>query len=186
MSNTYIRPTLKDGDVCLRPAVTADAEARLAVGNHAEIHHMYGGVEGEVKPITREQAERWTTRQIEHPYAWVIDIKSTLSGTLRLHSLDKHDRRATLAIGLLRVADLGQGYGTRALRLLVAEAFDGLKLHRLSLRVLSYNARAIAAYQKVGFQIEGRERQSALVGDVWHDDVVMGLLADEYIMAAAT
>ena len=180
MTDDYKRPTLTDGDVTLRVATPQDVEARLAAGTHAEIQHMYGRPHGPVEPLTRDKAERWVTRHMEHPFAWVIDIKGQLAGAVHLHSTDTRDRRATLAIGLLRVSDLGQGYGTRALRLLVVEAFDGLKLHRLSLRVLSYNARAIAAYQKVGFQIEGRERESALVGDVWHDDVMMGLLAPEW------
>jgi RimJ/RimL family protein N-acetyltransferase len=165
-------------------ATPQDVGPRFEAGNHAEIQHMYGGVAGEVTPLTRDQAERWVTRHLEHPYAWVIDINGVMSGALHLHSTDVKDRRATLAVGLLHVKDLGQGYGTRAMRLLIAEAFGALNLHRLSLRVLSYNARAIAAYQKLGFQIEGRERQSARVGDTWHDDVMMGLLAPEWRAAA--
>ena len=54
-------------------------------------------------------------------------------------------------------------------------------LHRISLRVLEYNARAIAAYRKVGFVEEGLLRESCKVGDEWHNDVMMGLLAQEFI-----
>jgi RimJ/RimL family protein N-acetyltransferase len=66
------------------------------------------------------------------------------------------------------------------MHLLLGEAFGPLDLHRVSLRVLAYNARALAAYKKVGFTEEGRERQSAKVGDRFHDDVMMGMLAHEY------
>ena len=59
MSDTYTRPTLTDGDVSLRVAVPEDTQARFEAGNHAEIQHMYGKVEGEVPPMTRQKAERW-------------------------------------------------------------------------------------------------------------------------------
>ena len=176
---TYVAPTLTDGNVVLRRARPEDVEARIAAGNHGEIQHMYGAPNEGDQPVPKEQAQRWVRYHIDSAHSWFIDIKGQLGGVIFLHSFSPTDRRATLAMGLLRVSDLGQGYGTRALRLLVAEAFGGLHLHRLSLRVLSYNARAIAAYQKVGFQIEGVERQSARVGDVWHDDVMMGLLATD-------
>ena len=55
-----------------------------------------------------------------------------------------------------------------------------MNLHRISLRVLHFNARAITAYQKLGFVIEGRERHSARIGMEWHDDMIMGLLKPEF------
>ena len=62
-------------------------------------------------------------------------------------------------------------------------AFDVLKLHRISVRVLEYNARAIRTYKKCGFVVEGRERQSALVDGTWYDDVIMGILDGEFASA---
>jgi RimJ/RimL family protein N-acetyltransferase len=48
-------------------------------------------------------------------------------------------------------------------------------------RVVDYNLRAIRAYQKCGFVIEGREREAAFVDAVWHDDVMMAILDREYL-----
>ena len=53
------------------------------------------------------------------------------------------------------------------------------------MRVLDFNSRAIAAYEKVGFVIEGRERQAARVGDDWHDDIIMGLIAEDFRLSRA-
>jgi RimJ/RimL family protein N-acetyltransferase len=83
------------------------------------------------------------------------------------------------AIGIADAALLGQGLGSEAIQLAVAHAFGPMGLHRLSLRVLAFNGRAIRAYQKCGFRVEGRERESALIDDVWHDDLIMGLLAED-------
>jgi hypothetical protein len=59
-------------------------------------------------------------------------------------------------------------------------ALNQLRLRRLSLCVVAYNLRAIRAYEKCGFRIEGREREAALVDGQWHDDVMMGMLDREY------
>ncbi|MNW10242.1 Spermidine N(1)-acetyltransferase [compost metagenome] len=62
----------------------------------------------------------------------------------------------------------------------MAHAFGELGLHRVSLRVLAFNERAIASYRKSGFSIEGREREAALIDGAWHDDIMMGILAHEF------
>lgn len=49
----------------------------------------------------------------------------------------------------------GHGYGTEATRLVMDEAFDTLGLDEVRLEVFSHNARAIAAYERVGFEVTG-------------------------------
>jgi len=56
---------------------------------------------------------------------------------------------------------LGQGLGTEVTRVVLDFAFGPLALHRVGLRVLAYNRRAIGCYEKCGFQEEGREREPA-------------------------
>jgi RimJ/RimL family protein N-acetyltransferase len=64
--------------------------------------------------------------------------------------------------------------------LILDHAFHDLNLHRVGIRVLAYNTRAIRSYQRCGFLIEGREREAAFVNGQWHDDVIMGLLEHEF------
>jgi RimJ/RimL family protein N-acetyltransferase len=59
-------------------------------------------------------------------------------------------------------------------------AFGELGLHRIGLRVVAYNVRAIRCYSACGFIEEGREREAAHVAGEWHDDVIMGLLSREF------
>ncbi len=75
------------------------------------------------------------------------------------------------------------GNGTEALRLALRYAFRDLGLHKVYLRVLEYNARAIRAYEKCGFRIEGRLRQEMQVEGRWHDLVYMGVFAGEFAEA---
>ncbi|MEN3385183.1 MAG: hypothetical protein V7608_5227 [Hyphomicrobiales bacterium] len=172
-------PVLQGERVTLRPPRLEDIDARLKLGIDPEIHHMYGGSRDDLRPMTPDAARRWVQRISDHKHAWVIEAQ-TLIGEVRLDRLDARDCRAALAIGIEDPQRLGRGLGTETIRLILNYAFGKLTLHRLSVRVIAYNARAIRAYEKCGFIVEGREREAALVDGAWHDDLMMGLLDWEY------
>lgn len=130
--------------------------------------------------MTVEGAAHWVQRLMNQDYAWIIEAAGELIGHIRLDRVDLGDRRASLAIGIEDPALLGKGFGTQAISLVQGFAFNSLKLHRLSVRVVSYNHRAIRAYEKCGFVVEGREREAAFVDGEWFDDVMMGILDREY------
>ncbi len=170
------KPTLKGPRVTLRAPRSTDVDARFKLGNTPEIQAMFGADPSQVRAITTHAAEAWVQNQMDEPHSWIIDVADSLIGSVRLHSLNLADQRANIAIGILDPKALGKGYGTEAMQLLAQHAFDDMGLHRLTCRVLAFNDRATAAYEKVGFVIEGRERESALIGKERHDDLIMGLL----------
>ncbi len=136
--------------------------------------------------MTEEEAIAWCpASRCRKPYGWVIDLDDRAIGAVRLHSLNAPDRCARLAIGIFAPECWGLGYGTLAIRLVLRYAFEELRLHRVDLRVLDYNTRAIACYEKCGFVREGVERESALVDGQWHSDVIMGILEGEFRGRAA-
>jgi RimJ/RimL family protein N-acetyltransferase len=172
-------PDLNGERVSLRRARPEDIAARRELGNDPDIVRMYGGDSRNARPMTEEEAERWVQRLLDHDHAWIIEA-GALIGEIRLDCVDFWDKRATLAVGIADKTRLGQGLGTEAIRLVLRYAFDVLNLHRISARVLEYNTRAIRAYEKCGFVVEGRERESARVDGKWHDDVMMGVLDREF------
>ncbi|MDB2369272.1 GNAT family N-acetyltransferase [Octadecabacter sp.] len=180
MIDPHKRPVLGDETLRLRAPVLADVDARLALGVHPEIVKMFGTIVAPETAYSKSLAEAWVDSQPKTPLAFIIEHDGNLAGAVRLHSVDMHDQRCNLAIGLLDPAFLGRGIGSRAMELIVNHAFGELGLNRITVRVLDYNTRAIAAYTKLGFVVEGRERQAARVGDVYHDDIIMGLLASEW------
>lgn len=149
----------------------------MQLGQASEIMRMFGVDPRDVPPLTLEAATAFVDRLSKHPHAWVIDHQEQFLGEIRLDNLDMHDRRATLAIGLYDPDRLGRGLGRQAIQLVLDHAFGDLQLHRVGLRVISYNERAIRAYRACGFVEEGREREAARVGDRWYDDIIMGVLA---------
>ncbi|MFK7877633.1 MAG: GNAT family N-acetyltransferase [Paracoccaceae bacterium] len=173
------KPTLIGPRVTLRAARDTDVQGRLELGNTPEIQAMFGADPKQLREITRDAAKAWVRNQMDEPHAWVIEVQTRLIGALRIHSINRADARASVAIGILDAHLLGQGYGTEAMQLLAKHAFENIGLHRLSCRVLAFNTRAIAAYEKVGFVQEGRERESACIGDAWQDDIILGLLPSD-------
>lgn len=171
---------LIDGIVAIRRPRQSDVAARFALGNHIEIHRMFGGDAAAFRELTEEAAAAWVASLEKEKHGWVITHEARLVGSVRLFNVNPMDRRASMAIGIVDPKALGQGVGTRAMRLVAGHAFDTLKLNRIHVRVLAFNEPAIAAYKKVGFEIEGRERESAWIDGVWQDDLLMGLLARDF------
>src|SRR5262249_10982922 len=101
-------------------------------------------------------------------------------GAIRLDRVDLRERRASLAVGIDEKARLGLGLGREAIMLVLQYAFTVLDLHRVSVRVVAYNTRALRAYGKCGFVIQGREREAAFVDGEWHDDIMLSVLDREY------
>lgn len=173
-------PQLEGERILLRPAREQDVTDRLALGRDREIVRMFGYELAEDDSYSRSEAQRFIVGLRQHPHAWVIEHEGRFLGEIRLDKIDRQDRRARLAVGLFDPGKLGQGLGREAIRLVLRHSFAKMRLHRVDLRVLSYNTCAIRCYQACGFREEGRERQAALVGGKWHDDVIMGILASEF------
>lgn len=175
-----IKPTLIGPDLTLRDFGAADIADRLALGQTPEIIRMFGGDSSNPGTLNEAAISDWIGGLAKHPYAWAIEHVGKWIGEIRLDALDGHDRRAKLASGLYDPRLLDLRLGRQAITLLLAHAFTVMTLHRISLRVLAYNARAICCYKACGFIEEGREREAAFVDGEWHDDVMMGLLTDEF------
>ncbi|MDR3515431.1 MAG: GNAT family protein [Azospirillaceae bacterium] len=175
------KPTLTGHGLTLRDFLPGDVTDRLALGQTPEIIRMYGADLSRVGRLGEAAVKDWIGCLAKHPFACAIEHVGKWIGEIRLDALDEHDRRAKLAIGLYDAELLGRGLGRQAITLLMAHAFTVMTLHRVSLRVLAYNARAIRCYSACGFVEEGREREAAFVCGEWHDDVMMGLLAREFL-----
>ncbi|MEM8848959.1 MAG: GNAT family protein [Pseudomonadota bacterium] len=170
---------MPDLNVTLRIPQPSDAVAPANVPPSAEIVRMYGGDVRALPEPSLTRSVGWLTWLRDHPFARMIDLDNVPVGHVRLHALVDADRRARLAIGLFRETHLNRGIGRRAIALTLDHAFGEMALHRLDLRVLAYNTRAIRCYLACGFRHEGTEREAAKVGDAWHDEWVMGILASD-------
>jgi RimJ/RimL family protein N-acetyltransferase len=79
-----------------------------------------------------------------------------LIGTTALTDVQGSERRSALFRIVIGEKDCwGLGYGTEATRLVVEEAFQTHELDAVRLEVFRHNARALAAYRRVGFRETG-------------------------------
>jgi RimJ/RimL family protein N-acetyltransferase len=95
--------------------------------------------------------------------------------------VDLINSEAWVGIGIGERDFWGKGYGTDMMRLCLQYAFTELNMHRVSLGLHEYNPRALRAYEKVGFQIEGTTRKDIFregkrTGGLW-----MGILREEWL-----
>ncbi|MAG44432.1 hypothetical protein CL633_00910 [bacterium] len=75
---------------------------------------------------------------------------------------------------------IAKGYGTEALRILMQYLFEEFNLNRISISARANNPRAIRAYQKVGFKIEGIARKDDYFNGEFVDSVLLGVLRKEF------
>ncbi|HLR51672.1 MAG TPA: GNAT family protein [Candidatus Avamphibacillus sp.] len=115
--------------------------------------------------------------------SYIIEEKSQQRsiGITSLINLDYKNRNAECIIDIGEKEFWGKGYGKEALKLLLDYAFLEMNFHRVSLRVFSFNEKAIGLYEKLGFKHEGVSRQSLFRDGKWHDIYHMGVLYNEYV-----
>jgi len=172
-------PTITGKHVVLRAPCETDIEERLKIGRSTEYIRMCGGDTRNLPLFTRDDALRWYEFITSNRFEWVIETEGRCIGTARLTVLDK-DYRARYAIGIHDTSKYNKGFGTEVTELILDFAFNNLHLHRVDLKVLEYNKRAISCYEKCGFTKEGVEREGALIEDEWENDVMMSILEQEY------
>lgn len=102
-------------------------------------------------------------------------------GIISLINIDYKNRNAECIIDIGEKEHWAKGYGSESLKLLLDYVFYEMNLHRISLKVFSFNDRAISLYTKIGFQEEGNSRQSLFRNGQWYDIIHMGILKNEYL-----
>ncbi|MER7623274.1 GNAT family protein [Streptomyces sp. NPDC126503] len=103
----------------------------------------------------------------------------SLIGTAALWGIDTHHRSAHIGLGLLPSAR-GAGYGTDVVAVLCHYGFVVRGLHRLQIDTLADNTAMLRAAENNGFVREGVLRSSAWVLGEFADEVLLGLLAEEW------
>ena len=149
----------------------------------------------EVARLTRYQTRQMTQAEVERffdvrmlaPDALAYSIVELASGRLvgftTFSALDGDNGSVMFHITIGERDAWGRGLGTEATQLMLQHAFERLGLHRVGLAVFSYNTRAIRAYEKAGFRVEGRLREAIQRQGEFFDEVQMGILAGEWFVA---
>lgn len=101
-------------------------------------------------------------------------------GGINLNSID--ERNGTFSIGIVIDKEYrGQGYGTRAMEILLRYAFLERRLNKFNDYVLEGNEGSSRMMQKLGCVQEGIRRQVVYINGQYLDFILFGLTKDEFI-----
>ena len=172
-----------DHDIELRLLQEEDAEAEWSLWHENSDMYLqwFPGNKGDkTLAKTREWIEANHASYVDNKgFAVGIWFKGRLAGVIDLHWVDWTNRVGEIAYWL-GTAYRGQGLMTRACRALVDHAFNVMGLNRVTIRCAKENAKSRAVPERLGFTQEGVIRQGGRLHDRYVDNVIYGMLADEW------
>jgi len=160
-------PTLTEGALTLRPQREDDLPTLGTFLHDASVARWFE--DDRVEELRAGDDEVFTILEHDVIAGWLM-IEQELEPSYKLASVDL----------MLGPAFQDRGLGPAALRLILRWLFDEQGHHRCTIDPSAANARAIAAYRKVGFRDVGIMRQaSPLPGGGFEDGLLMDLLQGE-------
>lgn len=175
-------PTLETPQLRLRPLRLDDAAAMYAYARDPEVADP-----GMWSPLCSMEESRQDLAQALEHYAqgkaeqWGIEHRADglLIGRCGFVRYSTAHARAELGYALSR-AYWGQGYMTKAVEAAIGFGFETLGLHRIDAVCLSTNAASQRVLEKVGFMIEGIDREAYCLHGVFQDVCRYALLEREW------
>ena len=136
-------------------------------------------------PVSRYQEEKWIEKALDgtndRNKVFAIETKDGVYlGGIGLHRIDWENRNAEVGLVIGKKEYWNKGYGTDAMMTILDFAFSHMNLHRVYLRVYSFNERGIRSYEKCGFRNEGIMRDDLFAHGKYHDTIIMGILKHEF------
>ena len=165
--------------VYLSPRSIDDAEKYVEWLNNYDIAKY---LNQNVKIITVEGEKEYLAKSDKDSYNFaIVDLKTDeLIGSIGLMHIDNVHRTAELGIFIGDEDHLSRGYGSDAIKLLLDFGFNQLNLNNIMLKAISFNQRALRAYEKCGFKTFGVWKESHYVDGKYYDLVHMNITKKEF------
>jgi ribosomal-protein-serine acetyltransferase len=176
-------PLGDDAALLPRTAAISDAYHELLAANHERLARRGWAAEPPTPEGTRsflEGSGRAWLEGAELPVAIAIPAKEgwQLVGTAGLR-INRYTQAGD-AWYWIDAAFEGRGLVSRAMTILLDQAFGPLGLARVTVHTEAANQRSRAVAARLGFTEEGLHRQAIAIRGQRRDEVVYGLLADEW------
>ncbi len=178
------KPTLQGDLIVLRPFTEKDIDDMGVVLADPEVRRLTGSVRTTAgatgaSVVLSPEVRQWYASLADRPDRLDLAIidRSTGAcvGEVVLNDLNEADASCNFRI-LIGAAGRDRGFGTEATRLVLDHAFHSTALNRVELEVFAFNPRAQHVYERAGFKVEGRLRQTFTFDDQRIDTIVMSVL----------
>ncbi|MDR2941546.1 MAG: GNAT family N-acetyltransferase [Treponema sp.] len=168
------------GQKCyLSPIDENDAEKYTEWLNDLEITVNLGPLYGSILNVDKEK-DLLKELSKNHNYS-IIDLETNeLIGNCGFLEIDNLNQTAEIGIFIGNKNFWNKGYGTEALVLLMDYGFKAINLHNITLRVFPFNERGMKCYEKIGFKLIGKRRESLKRGNKVYDIIYMDILNKEF------
>jgi len=168
--------------VRLREYRREDIDLRYNYINDPEIlRYLESGIP---YPLTFNEELKWfeAVSAFKDSYRFAVEAiaEGLYIGDCGINSVDWKNSVASAVIFIGSKAYRGRGYGTEAMQILMAFAFNQMNINKLRLNVYSFNEQALRSYEKCGFKREGLLRQEIFRDGRYYDTIVMGILREEF------
>lgn len=162
--------------VSLTPLERRHREVTRAWANDPELMRLLNRSE----IVSMDQHDRWFASLKKRGdcayFAVETNEDSRHVGNVWLWNIEPRHRKAELRIVIGDRSQAGRGVGTEAISLLCTHAFSSLNLHKIYAYVLAINPRAVRAFEKAGFVVEGTLREDRWVDQSFSDVYLLGKL----------
>ncbi len=171
-------PVLHGRDVTLRPVEDADHPLILAWQNDPEVWWWMDYERAFTLEDIRESEAR---AKVEgHPFLIEAPERRPI-GRIGLNQFSARDETCSLYVFVGEREEWGRGFGRDAIVTILRWGFDTFGLYLVQLWGLSTNVRAMRAYEKVGFSVDGTLRERSLKSDGnRYDRTVLSITRSEF------
>lgn len=166
----------------LRPVLSSDKEQMFAYRSDTETNKFQGFIPTQLSEVDAFIAKN--AKEINLSESWfqlVIIEKASgkIIGDLGIHFIGDVNQQCELGITISRKFH-GRGFATEAMKAAINYLFIKLKKHRITGSVDPENKASIALLQRLDFRKEAHFKKSLYLNGVWVDDVIYGLLNEEW------
>jgi RimJ/RimL family protein N-acetyltransferase len=133
-------------------------------------------------PKTVQAFKNWLENDGDNEFRFAIRPldNEEIIGFIEIDGILWNQRNAWISIAIGEAGIWNHGYGKEAMTLALNFCYGELNLHRVQLTVFEYNKRAIALYENLGFQMEGRYREFLKRDGKTYDMILFGMLENEW------
>ena len=114
-----------------------------------------------------------------YPMWFAIIYNGQMAGTIGFNEIDKVNRIGEIGYWLGKEFQ-GKGIMSKSFTAVLDYGFQLLKLNRIEAFIAAGNERSRALPEKFGFEEEGRVRQAEWLYDHYEDQIIYGLLAEDW------
>ncbi len=165
--------TDEEGKIYLRPMTYDDAETFVKWRNSDSVKKFFIYRE----KFTKEGQIAWMKNNVDTGKAvqMIVAMKDTDRpiGCVYFLAVDRTHNKAEYGVLIGEDDARGKGYGTKIAKLMLRFGFKELGLHRIYLRALEGNDRAIKSYENAGFKKEGFLTDDVLIDGEYRNVVWM-------------